>query len=1074
MKPVKLTISAFGPYAGKMPTIDFSVFEEQGLFLISGETGSGKTTLFDAVCFALYGQTSGRYREEKYLRSEYASPGTESFVELVFTHQGHTYTVRRTPPYERPKLRKTGKGSDTVQVPEKAVLTRDDELPVEGQKQVDEQIVSLLNLDFNQFKQVAMIAQGEFWALLNASTDDRTRILRNIFLTGNYKNLSDRLAGWWKDSRGKREECARSILQYLDGVKLAETAPEYPELESLRSSFGDVKSLWSTETAETFLTALTAGEEESLRQKREQTASAEKDLRKLQEEKTKADALSEQFQKLRELEKREQELQAKAPAMQESRDLLERQKTAVRQIHPVYAELAAQREKAANSSARAKAAQAALEKADASLTAAQKTRKAADARSDEGKQYAREAQAILAEQEQYRKRDEASAAFTREQNLAEGLQKEADDCRQALEKANERIRQLDGEQKELADSIPLALTAARRVEILSGLDRDAGEVSRRVKELSALQAAAEQKRQEYQKAYDQYRAQTETRMDYENRLGRERAGFLARDLKEGSPCPVCGSVHHPKPAEVRDETLSEETLKQYREREQDLDQQQQERSREADRANLQAGTQKKDCAQSLARIRQQWYEAEGGQEGAAAAAESAAALPEEPGAMQEEAASLLASVQALLSSAKEEQRRQEQRKSRCGEAAQKALQLRESIPGLEAGRQEAEEKLQECRQRLAGAQQVLEALKDLRFPDWQNAFRKAGELQNRAAEIEKAMNAAKEQEADAAGRKAAAEASLRTLQEAAGSEKETLAAKDRQFHDLLTGLSMDEEDFRLLDVGEDAIAAREQQIHQYESDAALNRKLLQDTRESTKGRPEPDPEALSMRLKQQEDRTHRLQQESSETEMEWKSNCESLENIKRRGKDYELLRTEEARYGKLYRLVSGQDSKVSLEQYVQAAGFDSILDAANARLFPMSGDRFRLIRKEQSSAKSKESLDLEVMDYYTGKTRPVGNLSGGESFKASLCLALGLSDTISRSMGGVQMDALFVDEGFGTLDRSSMDETMKILMDLTGKGKLIGIISHREELINEIPQQIRVSRTREGSTYEIVTDSETS
>ncbi len=169
---------------------------------------------------------------------------------------------------------------------------------------------------------------------------------------------------------------------------------------------------------------------------------------------------------------------------------------------------------------------------------------------------------------------------------------------------------------------------------------------------------------------------------------------------------------------------------------------------------------------------------------------------------------------------------------------------------------------------------------------------------------------------------------------------------------------------------------------------------------------------------------------------------------------------------RLYDLVAGQtrNGKITLEQYVQAAGFDGIIRAANRRLMPMSDSRYELFRTENISDKRSQTfLDLEVLDNYTGHKRPVGNLSGGESFQASLSLALGLSDTVSSNLGGVQVDALFVDEGFGTLDRKSMDSAMEILLNLSEANKLVGIISHREELMDNIPQQIRVKKDKDGS-----------
>ena len=200
------------------------------------------------------------------------------------------------------------------------------------------------------------------------------------------------------------------------------------------------------------------------------------------------------------------------------------------------------------------------------------------------------------------------------------------------------------------------------------------------------------------------------------------------------------------------------------------------------------------------------------------------------------------------------------------------------------------------------------------------------------------------------------------------------------------------------------------------------------------------------------------------------SNTEKLDGMRSQRDHFEKAGREYAVCAKLYNLVKGQtgNGKITLEQYIQAAGFDGIIRAANRRLMPMSDQQYELYRQEDSLGKrSNTFLDLEVKDNYTGRRRPVGNLSGGESFKASLSLALGLSDTVSSNLGGIQMDALFVDEGFGTLDRRSIDNAMDTLLHLSGSGKLVGVISHREELIENIPQQIRVTKGKDGSRIQI-------
>ena len=226
-------------------------------------------------------------------------------------------------------------------------------------------------------------------------------------------------------------------------------------------------------------------------------------------------------------------------------------------------------------------------------------------------------------------------------------------------------------------------------------------------------------------------------------------------------------------------------------------------------------------------------------------------------------------------------------------------------------------------------------------------------------------------------------------------------------------------------------------------------------------------EEAALRAKEE---AERIRGKHSRGEHRLETNREKRKSILDRRKEYEEARKESTVCRTLYNLVKGTtgNGKITLEQYIQAAGFDGIIAAANRRLLPMSGGQYELYRQEDSLGKrSNTFLDLEVLDHYTGHRRPVGNLSGGESFKASLSLALGLSDTVSSNLGGVQMDALFIDEGFGSLDRKSIESAMEILSALTGSNKLVGVISHREELMENIPQQIKVKKTREGSEITI-------
>ena len=260
MKPIKLIMSAFGPYAGEMPAIEFSQFEDKGLFLISGDTGAGKTTIFDAICFALYGETSGRFRDTKNLRSEYARESTETYVDYYFTHQGRDYHVWRRPEYERKKQRGTG----VTLIKENAIFYSGDSAPIEGKTQVNEAVKELLHIDEKQFKQIAMIAQGEFWALLNAKTDDRTKILRTIFQTSGYNNIEYRLKDRMDASYKLKAKTEDSIVQYFADVSVDSDDELAESLSDLQARAKRSGSAWNLEEIIDMLKSVIEADKEKL------------------------------------------------------------------------------------------------------------------------------------------------------------------------------------------------------------------------------------------------------------------------------------------------------------------------------------------------------------------------------------------------------------------------------------------------------------------------------------------------------------------------------------------------------------------------------------------------------------------------------------------------------------------------------------------------------------------------------------------------------------------------------------------------------------------------------------------
>lgn len=369
---------------------------------------------------------------------------------------------------------------------------------------------------------------------------------------------------------------------------------------------------------------------------------------------------------------------------------------------------------------------------------------------------------------------------------------------------------------------------------------------------------------------------------------------------------------------------------------------------------------------------------------------------------------------------------------------------------------------------------ALKEYEKLAYPDLPTAVKEQEKAEKKAAGLYEAIEKANTAKQKVNTKKAEAEAALGVLETRFQSQREMAKESSSNFENLLKEENFaTEEAFLEILTDEEEIAENEKKIHEYRQEVQTNSQQLKQAKADARGKKEMAEEQLKRESEEQDLLIERLRKRCTQIENRLDKNARIKEKISAQRSSLEKFREEYNRCTRLYDLITGNISnraKITFEQYIQAAGFDHIIAAANRRLLPMSDGQFELFRKDDSDNKrSKTILNLEVQDNFTGHRRPVGSLSGGESFKASLSLALGLSDTVSSNLGGVQMDALFVDEGFGTLDKKSIENAMDTLVRLSGANKLVGIISHREELMENIPQQIKIEKTREGSRIEIDT-----
>lgn len=1056
MKPVKLIISAFGPYAGLTPEIDFEQFEDKGLFLISGDTGAGKTTIFDAICFALYGTTSGSFRDTKNLRSEYAKPDADSFVDFYFTHQGHKYHVWRQPAYERKKQR----GEGVITEKEKAVFYSEGDIPTEGVTQVNAAVKELLHIDEKQFKQIAMIAQGEFWNLLNAKTDQRTEILRTIFMTNGYKAIEYKLKDRMDAGNSRCLSAEQSIIQYFRDVKADEEDVHFEELSELQEKAGSSKSAWNLDELLRVTESVITADKDRQKTVESRRVTEETELKRLTTVLANAKTNNKFIERLDELEEENRILSLKKQEIDELEAVLKRQKAASHEVKPAYDLWESKKREIKNTEEKIKEYELKRNtETDKAWKAAERLEKA-EKHQDEASELLIHINRIKEEEPKYLRRDELKAELSKLQDLQKRYQEKQTDLEQADTELKARINSLK-DILEKSGSKPNELmkvrTEGENLQRLSDTVKDI--LDKKSDELNKKREDLDTKQKKYSSAFSEYEEAVKDRLKAEKILESSRAGILAEGLKEGEKCPVCGSVHHPEPAKLPEIFISEDELESIKARETEL------QSKKSD-ANTAAEVAKKAL---------EVFEGQMVTDILGCLRDSILDIRIESKETDVLLDELKKSFKVLQEKTSENTSKIIELEKECNDLTEAGEELKkaegEETENLEKERRELETKIHETGTDITRYNTELETLKDLSYPDGAAAASEKKKAEDRHNEITTEINNASAAKIQAEKDLTAVKSELKTLESALNDNRD----KEKILKDGLDGKILSQ-GFNSLDemlglvVSEDVIAGSEAVINRYRQDTAANSRQLAQAKEDAKGKTKVDIEALNSDCMKQEGIVLSIRKLENDISNRIKNNEEKQTNILKLRPDYEKASRDYNISRKLYELVRGTsgNGKITLEQYIQAAGFDGIIAAANRRLQPMSDNQYELHRKEDSlGRKSNNFLDLEVLDNYTGHRRPVGNLSGGESFKASLSLALGLSDTVSSNLGGVQMDALFIDEGFGTLDRKSIDSAMDILINLSGSNKLVGVISHREELIENIPQQIRVRKTKNGSQIEI-------
>lgn len=1056
MKPIKLIMNAFGPYA-KKTEIDFEELGESGLYLITGVTGAGKTTIFDAVSYALYGEASGSYRGTDSLRSDYADDDEESYVELTFSHREKIYRILRKPAQKVRKKRGTG----FTEKNESVTLYYPDRAPAEGPRTVNREVIDLLRIDFSQFKQISMIAQGEFYQLLNAGTEERTKILQKIFMTEKYRKIGEVLKNRDSAAGNLAKEKERSLEQYFAGISADEDSIYTDELTELQK---DPARAYKTKE---ILTLLARMDEENVKS----TAALETEigtentvLDKIRQELTLAEENNRRFDDLdREKQIREQ-LEAKKPEILQKKEEAGYRRKALYTVAPVSDRLRdlikqlKQRETRIESEKR-------QEEQIRKDTAVLEEKKRTEAEKLPQAQKHREAAALLEKDEpRYAEKDRVSEERKKLAAETEVLNAQIT----AMQEQTDKLTASAAEMKKQIEARRDADVRLARSEHTAGMLDHLFETADNLlqKNLPAYrrhQTAYLQAKEEAEKItilYDQAREQARhTEEVYDHSL----AGIFAARLEEGKPCPVCGAIHHPSPAVLPGEHVTKEDVDRKREEAESIRLRKDQAVQKAAAALTSRNNEEKHLSEGIRTYLKELAENNIHFEYVHDTEENIRALENSTGVLTLRVQQNNIEMKA------------------CRKDAELVKKLEKDLADSEKTLTDLQQKLDakkeqqnQLKNSYAAADALYANLPVLPYADLRTAVKARQELLKQAEEIEKSAEAA----AEALRRSEQALTIMRTEIEKDEKEQqrigEDLLQAQKDFGTVLAQNSFtDAEMFERYRGTEAVLLALEEQITDYERDVQVHEQLLGRLQKEAEGSSRRDIHELQETMRVQQEKVSGMEARRARLIHRREDRQQTAASIRRVQKEADKILKEKAVLEKLNKLINGnmtQRIRITLEQYVQASGFDGIIAAANQRLQMISGGQYELYRHEDPEEISgKNALNLDVLDNYTGKKRPVSSLSGGESFKASLSLALGLSDRISAEAGGITADALFIDEGFGTLDETSLNDAVDMLTKLSTNGKIIGIISHRPELEQRIRKQIVVEKSKDsrGSSLHI-------
>lgn len=920
MRPLKITMSAFGPYAGEV-TLDMQKLGKSGIYLITGDTGAGKTTVFDAISYALYGEASGNYRENTTLRSKYASADTPTFVELEFEYNNEIYKINRNPEYPRPNKRGEGftkqSANAELVMPDGSVITKI--------KDVSAKVEEIIGINKNQFSQIAMIAQGDFRKLLNCETNERSKIFRKIFKTEPYHNIEIKLSSLFNELKRNREKEKSGIEQYINQLKCNENDTLSLELERAKS--GDVLIEDVIKLAGEIIN---------------------KDTLEYTKTQKNIESINEEIKKINSNIKLYENQEATKKAYAKASAKLEELKTKRNECEKAYKSAEAQRERLDDLTRKINLINSKMPKYD-------------ELKSLENSI------------------NEKTQSFEKSNNLLKLKQQEITLLEKEIDEKSKALEEVKG-----ADLLVQKLTVQKeeinkKAEALKELKTEIDRCKTEQKNLKNAQSFAKS-------ALDKYGALENEYNQIYIAFFNEQAGIIADELKDGEPCPVCGSTSHPNLARKSENAPSQADV----ESAQNLVKKAQEK---ADKARDTASALKSRFDEISANVKSAAKKLFGTDDNVFDDYNS------NINALKKEYDCTL----ALLKTANEKLNLYQKLDKEIPKIQEKQKSLSDEISTLNTQKASDEAFISENTKRVTSIKSELD------FESADLAKDKLKEHTNLSNDIKNAIEKSKNAFDD--------------IKSKYDTQKGTKASLENAL-----------KEFKEIDLA--SLNEKSLKLNEYKKDIDETAKSLYSRIENNKSRVDDISEKRDI-LKGFDDK------------YVW------------------LKALSETANGD----ISGKE-KITLETFVQMTYFDSIIRKANIRLLTMSDGQYELVRRSDAETlKKNEGLALDVIDHFNGSSRSVSTLSGGESFMASLCLALGLSDEIQSSNGGIKLDTMFVDEGFGSLDGEALDRALSALTSLSQGNRLVGIISHVDALRDRIDNKIVITKDRTiGSNAQIICD----